>query len=113
MRKSESRVVMSEIFNELDLFLTEHFQTEENLFDSLPYSAAAGHKEEHRNFTRKVHRFKAEFEEEKIGLAVDVMNFMCDWVVNHIKNIDREYADIFTGQRPGGYLGGPADTWNH
>jgi len=102
MRKGESRAVMSEIFNELNVFLTEHFQTEENLFDSIPYSDAASHKEKHRDFIRKVNRFMQEFEEEKIGLAVDVMNFMCDWVVNHIKSVDRGYADIIARQQTDG-----------
>ena len=102
MRKGESRAVMSEIFNELNVFLTEHFQTEENLFDSIPYPDAANHKEKHRDFIRKVDRFMQEFEEEKIGLAVDVMNFMCDWVVNHIKSVDRGYADIIARQQTDG-----------
>jgi hemerythrin len=43
-----------------------------------------------------------EFEEEKIGLAVDVMNFMCDWVVNHIKSVDRGYADIIARRQTEG-----------
>jgi hemerythrin len=94
MRKGESRTVMSDIFNELTVFLTEHFQTEEKLFESIAYPEAEKHKEEHRGFIEKVNTFKEEFEDEKIGLAAEVMNFMCYWVVKHIKNVDRTYADI-------------------
>ncbi|MDW7774534.1 MAG: bacteriohemerythrin [Desulfobulbaceae bacterium] len=99
MLKGESRTVMKDIFNELTIFLTIHFQTEEKIFESITYPGAERHKEEHRGFIRKVNTFKDEFEDEKIGLAVEIMNFMCDWVLNHIKNVDREYADLITRQQ--------------
>lgn len=99
MLKGESKTVMGDIFNDLTLFLTDHFQTEEKLFELITYPEAESHREEHRGFIQKVNTFKDEFKDDKIGIAVEIMNFMCDWVVNHINNVDRKYADLIAQQR--------------
>jgi hemerythrin len=100
MLKGESKTVMSDIFRELTIFLTDHFQAEEKIFELITYPEAESHKEAHRGFIQKVNTFKNDFEDEKIGLAVEIMNFMSDWVENHIKNVDRKYAELINQQLP-------------
>lgn len=99
MLKGESKSVMRDIFGELTVFLTDHFQAEEKIFALITYPDAESHKEEHRGFIQKVNKFKDDFEDEKIGLAVEIMNFMSDWVENHIKYADRKYADLIVKQQ--------------
>ncbi len=35
--------------------------------------------------------FKTQFDEGKASLTMDLMNFLTDWLKNHIMKTDREY----------------------
>lgn len=47
-------------------------------------------KESERSF-----KFKDVFEKSKLGLSIEVMNFMSDWLINHIKSVDKKYGPFF------------------
>lgn len=92
MRQGKSNDVLKPILNGLIEYTGVHFKTEENLFARYKYPEAENHKKAHADFVAKVMDFKTRFESSAVGLSIDVMTFLSNWLQNHIKGEDKKYA---------------------
>ena len=72
-----------------------HFKTEETYFEKFGYPETDTHKKEHADFTQRVSEFKEKFDEDRLGLSIEVMTFLSRWLLNHIKIVDMKYASFF------------------
>ena len=99
MRQGNSKAVLWEIFDELTNFWTIHFKAEEKVMVEVGYPDTENHLAEHKNFIRKIDAFKEAFQEDEIGLTVEMMNFLSDWVYKHIKHMDSGYAAYIAHQK--------------
>lgn len=95
MRQGKGKEVLGKIIDGLAAYTETHFKTEEKYFDQFAYPKAYTHKSEHNNFVQKVTEFRAGFSEGKFGLSTEVMNYLSDWLKNHIRGSDREYLPVF------------------
>ena len=43
-------------------------------------------------FEKKVFAFESEFNEERQALSIEIMNFLSQWLVSHIKGSDKKYG---------------------
>ncbi|MGQ3684822.1 MAG: bacteriohemerythrin [Candidatus Loosdrechtia sp.] len=98
MKQGKGKDVLGKIINELAGYAGTHFANEEKYFAQFGYPEANAHKKEHNEFVHKVSDFKGGFEKGKIGLSVEVMNFLCTWLRNHIKVVDKKYGSFFNGK---------------
>ena len=92
MSKGQGKEAIGKVLNELVSYTIQHFRTEEKLFDQYGYPDAENHKEKHSEFTRKVDGFKKDFDSGKLGLSIEVLNFLSDWLRDHIMGVDKKYA---------------------
>mgnify|MGYP000846769350 CR=1 FL=1 len=92
MRQGKGKEILGRLMNALVAYTGTHFRTEEKYLDQFRYPEADSHKQEHEAFVRKVVDFKAGFEAGRLGLSLQVMNFLSDWLQNHIKGVDRQYG---------------------
>ena len=88
---------VKKILDELLDYAKSHFALEEKYFKSFDYKTASEHIEEHVKFIKMVEDIKAQYIPGTSKLAPDILNFMVDWVINHINKTDREYKDLFIG----------------
>jgi hemerythrin len=95
MRVGKGKDVLGKIINELVNYAAVHFATEEKYFDQFGYQEATPHKSEHKIFVDEVYRFKKDFDEGRIGLSMKIMDFLSDWLKNHIVGIDQKYSSFF------------------
>lgn len=95
MRQGKGKDVLGKIVKELVGYAVTHFRTEEKYFDQFGYPETDSHKKEHSDFIKKVAEFKNEFETGRVGLSIPVMNFLSDWLQNHIKETDKKYGPFF------------------
>jgi hemerythrin len=95
MRQGKSKEIMGKIIGGLVGYAGTHFRTEEKYFDQFGYPDSGSHKKEHSNFTQKVADFKGGFDAGKFGLSMEVMNFLSNWLQNHIKGLDKKYGPFF------------------
>ncbi|HEY9187622.1 MAG TPA: bacteriohemerythrin [Ignavibacteria bacterium] len=95
MRSGKGRDVLSKIISGLILYTGTHFKTEEKYFDQFEYPEAEIHKKEHEAFVLKVLEFKKGFEKGDLNLTVEIMDFLSDWLQNHIKGSDKKYSQFF------------------
>lgn len=84
-----------EILSKLIDYATEHFNTEEKYFDKFNYEEASEHKAKHKELKEKVLDFQKRFNEDKIALSFDLVDFMEDWLKDHLVNTDFKYKKCF------------------
>ena len=92
MTQGQGTAVLGKIIDGLIEYTHKHFATEEGYFESCDYPNCAAHKLEHREFVVKVTDFKKGFDEGRLMLTLDVMDFLGDWLVDHIRGRDASYA---------------------
>lgn len=101
MADGRGRTVIGTIIDKLVDYTKVHFRTEERIFTLVEYPETKSHVKEHADFIRKIMEFRDGFKSGRIGLTVEVMNFLCDWARNHIKKSDKHYAAYIADQGPG------------
>ena len=69
-----------------------HFRTEESLMESHKYPDYNQHKLEHEKLTQTVLEFQSKFQKNEVGLTIEVMQFLKDWLAKHILGSDKRYA---------------------
>ena len=95
MVQGKSNDVLSGIISSLFSYVAIHFETEEKYFARYSYPDTQSHKREHADFVQKVSEFKDGFAKGEMLLSIDVLNFLCDWLRNHIKGTDQKYTQFF------------------
>ena len=83
----ETREELGEILEELDLYVINHFATEERLMDRLHFEFADQHKHEHLQLASTVQAHRNAFDRGE-GSAEAVMEFLIRWLLNHIAGSD-------------------------
>ena len=73
----------------------KHFATEEGYFHQFNFEGAEEHIAEHRKFNETLEQLKKKNEEDVIELAFELVDFLEDWLINHLLNTDRKYIECF------------------
>ena len=95
MKSGKSKEAMGEILGSLINYTKSHFAFEEKYFDLYRYENAVSHKAEHKKLTDQVLDFQKKFNSGAVALSVELMNFLSDWLKNHIKGEDKQYSKCF------------------
>jgi hemerythrin len=95
MRVGKGKESLGKILNGLISYTATHFKQEERYFDKYGYPDTVNHKKEHVAFVKKVTDFKDGFENNNLAVTMEVMNFLSDWLKNHIKGTDKKYSKFF------------------
>jgi hemerythrin len=86
-----------EILDRLTDYANYHFHTEEEYFEMFKYAKRSSHMHEHKIFIEKVKAFREEFNQNPTALTYKIINFLREWLVNHIEISDKEYVSCFKG----------------
>lgn len=92
MKAKAGATASGRILDELVDYTRYHFEFEEKLFSKHSYPATSEHKIAHRNLVEKVTGFQQEFKKGKAGLSMELMNFLADWLRQHIMKTDMAYV---------------------
>ena len=95
MRAGQGKQALEGTLQELAAYTVYHFQNEERYMQQFSYPGYLRHKAEHAAFVKKVTDFQKDFSHNRLGLTVDLMNFLKDWVNNHIRETDKQYSALF------------------
>ena len=87
---------LSKLLNRMSVYAAFHFAKEEDLLASFGYPEADRHMQEHSDFEKKVFDFENDFADGKVDLSMDVMTFLGNWLVDHIKGSDKHCARFLT-----------------
>ena len=81
--------------NELLDYACYHFSTEEELFKKHQYPETDYHILEHNGYINKVNDFIKCYVQKNDLEKQDLVNFLIEWIIVHIKDSDQEYARYF------------------
>ena len=95
MLHGKGKEIVGRIINGLVRYSKTHFSTEENYFSQFGYSHASEHVGEHEKFVKKATAFKNDFAHERVTLSIQVIDFLSDWLRNHILVTDKKYVAFF------------------
>ena len=95
MKLGQADKVIYQIIIELEKYSIVHFQKEEFFFQRFNYSETKEHIREHQFFIQKVASLKSELKAGKKALFIELLNFLKDWIENHILVTDKKYSECF------------------
>jgi hemerythrin-like metal-binding protein len=96
MCSGKGRSVTGATLSELVAYVASHFAAEEAAMAKAGYAALAEHKQEHGKLTAQVREFQERFESGDATINVSLLNFLRDWLVNHILKTDALYASALS-----------------
>ncbi|HOT44035.1 MAG TPA: bacteriohemerythrin [Spirochaetota bacterium] len=89
---------MTYILDGLIDYTKNHFAREEDLMAKHEYPDIKAHRREHYDLMKQVAEFSARLREGKASFSLELMSFLKDWLVNHIKGTDMKYRDFFSAK---------------
>ncbi len=92
MSQGKGHEILNEIVDKLTDYTKVHFRREEFFFKATNYPEMAAHVLQHELFIKKVDEFKKSIKHQKLNVSVDVISFLGDWLINHIKISDKKYS---------------------
>jgi len=98
MKDGHSKEVLGSILDRLVDYTKFHFAHEERFFAQTEYPGAVAHKKEHDALAKQVLEVQTKYKGGAYGtLSLDVMNFLKEWLVNHIQGSDKKYGPFLNG----------------
>jgi hemerythrin-like metal-binding protein len=88
---------MSYILDGLVEYTRIHFKREEDLMTKHGFDGLKAHRREHYDLMVQVSEFQGRLKEGKAAFTIELLSFLKDWLVNHIKGTDMGYRDFFLG----------------
>lgn len=72
------------LLRNLILYAETHFRHEEDYMEQIAYPETEEHKQAHGQFIERVFRLQDEYESGVLRLSDDVMDFLREWLTQHI-----------------------------
>lgn len=84
--------VLQKTVNDLKMYTKSHFSKEEEYMKQAQYPQLAQHVNAHQYFIKKIEEFEKSCQSGHVLSAIDLVSFLRDWFINHIKNTDGNYV---------------------
>lgn len=89
-------VTLGNVLDDLASYVKIHFAREEEYFAQTEYPAKAAHILEHQNMAAKIMVIRARYNKGQFeSLSLETMEFLKDWLYEHILGSDQMYKDHF------------------
>lgn len=92
MMKGEAHTMTGSLLQKLLGYTRTHFAAEEKLLEVSGYPGFNEHHKIHASLIAQVEGYIARFEKGEITLNLHLINFLRDWLTNHIQKTDKEYS---------------------
>lgn len=86
---------LGQIIDSLIKYKVFHFATEEKYFKEFNYEDAEDHISKHQSFNDKLASLKEKYPEYNIEFAFALVDFLEDWLLDHLMVVDQKYVKCF------------------
>lgn len=86
------RELLKTAFDKILDYTKYHFKTEESYFAKFQYPDAEAHKKQHAKLIEETLALKAEYGEGSLGVNLELIDFLTNWLQRHILLHDKKYA---------------------
>jgi hemerythrin-like metal-binding protein len=98
MLAGKSKDALGAVLDKLIVYTKTHFAMEETLFRTHGYPQAAEHKKVHEALTEKALALQVDQKAGKSVISAPVLDFLRDWLTNHILKQDMGYKLFFAAK---------------
>lgn len=99
IQAGKGKDILGKVLDGLITYTVEHFRREEQFFAQTGYADAASHKEAHESLAKQVVAVQQKFKSGATAtLSLEVMNFLKNWLINHIQGSDKKYGPWLNGK---------------
>ncbi len=98
MTAGRTRETLMSTLKSLTDYTAYHFKTEERMMEKNNYPDFEKHKKQHDKFVEKVVEFKKQFEAGDTHVSEDILNFLRDWLLNHIAKTDKQLGSFMNSR---------------
>ena len=91
IKSGDGSEAVGEVIWKLITYVTEHFSEEERQMISCSYPGMESHRKEHDQFVSRLREIQVSFIDGH-EMGKNVLEFMVDWLVCHIKGTDQGYS---------------------
>jgi hemerythrin-like metal-binding protein len=95
MQTGQGKAVVEKLLDDLANYTVYHFDAEEKVFHKTHYPETSGHIKIHEDLKSKVTSFINKYKSGSENISMDLMNFLKDWLENHICKTDKRYVKTF------------------
>lgn len=99
MAKGLAGQKVADIVKELVDYTDWHFKAEEKLFEKYNYPDKVSHTKVHNAMLKTARGLLDDAQSGKKILSNELMEFLQDWILNHIMGIDKEYSSFFKDKK--------------
>jgi methyl-accepting chemotaxis protein len=99
MKENSDHQKMSSILSGLADYTVFHFKAEEALMAECDYPDLKDHIKLHENLVGRLVDFQKRFQQGDAMISMELMDFLKDWLVNHIKGADKRYGPYVRKQK--------------
>lgn len=93
LQKGAGREIQAKMLEDLMTHAGEHFREEESYLQNHP--DFTHHRQQHYGFIKQMNQFERDYLHGGITLAVDVVNYVADWLQTHISDVDKhQFLDL-------------------
>jgi hemerythrin-like metal-binding protein len=93
--KQDRREVIQDVLKELEEYAENHFTFEEKCFHKFNYVNTQEHENGHEIFRLQIQRIWKQLENGDDLLEYEMLQFMNDWLIEHILKEDKKYVECF------------------
>ncbi len=95
MQEKKGKQVLEKILEGLIDYTNIHFSTEEMVMMLYGYPDYDKHTQVHNQFVKQVMEFYKDFQAGKVFVDLRIINFLKNWILKHILDMDKEYVSFF------------------
>jgi len=93
MSSGKGKDMLGAILEKLVKYTHEHFAREEIIWKEGHYVDLERHKQQHAELLHTVADFKTKYDKGAAVITLEVMQFLRDWLTNHIMKVDKAAAE--------------------
>ncbi|MCR4422008.1 MAG: hemerythrin family protein [Spirochaetales bacterium] len=96
MQKGKGKETAAGLIKELHDYSVYHFSKEEEKLSSVNYPKLDEQKMAHAIYIKKIEEFQTKLKEGDLFLSVDMLEFLSNWLQDHILKMDKEYKNYIS-----------------
>ena len=97
-RTGRDQGMLDSVLQQLVSYSIGHFDEEETAMMSCGYPDLHGHRAEHEEFGQVMLALQREMLSGVGSLSIPLLQFLVDWLVNHIGGSDKQYGDFLNSK---------------